>query len=76
MGKYKDGEFVAVFEGQQIDASFLKSLLEQEEIPVFLEDELMGSMYPSFVVGGVKVIIRKEDLDKAQPIIQKFSNNH
>ncbi|MDD5530091.1 MAG: DUF2007 domain-containing protein [bacterium] len=76
MKKSEGEEFVIIFEGQQMDAIFLKGLLEQEEIPVFLKDEIMGSMYPSFVVGGVKVIIRKEDLEKAQPIIREFSDNH
>jgi|WetSurMetagenome_2_1015567.scaffolds.fasta_scaffold1702634_1 hypothetical protein len=76
MEKSKGEEFVIIFEGQQMDASFLKSLLEQEEISVFLKDEIMGSLYPSFVVGGVKVIIRKEDLEKAGPIIREFSEKH
>ncbi|MFA5033712.1 MAG: DUF2007 domain-containing protein [bacterium] len=76
MEKSKGDEFVIIFEGEQMDASFLKGLLEQEGISVFLKDEIMGSLYPSFVVGGVKAIIKKEDLEKAQPIIKEFLNNH
>lgn len=68
-------DLVVAYAGTQADASFVKSLLEEDGIEAFLEDEIMGSIYPIATIGGVKVIIRKEDLDKAQSIIREFIPN-
>ena len=52
MENSKGEDLVVAYAGNQSDANFIKTLLEQNEIPVFLKDEIMGSIYPAFTVGG------------------------
>ena len=60
-----------VYAGSYVGANFLKGLLEDAGIRVFLwGDHISGS-----VVGprsGVQVAIATRDLDEAKPIVQQF----
>lgn len=72
----EEKELIVVYAGTTIDAGFVKSLLEADEIRAFLKDEIMGTLAPWYVaprgVGAVKVVIAKRDLDKAKAIVQKY----
>lgn len=67
---------VIVFEGNDWQASMVKSLLENAEIEVFLKDERMGVIAPWNVAGGgagsVKVIVSNVDLEKATEVVNDF----
>ena len=67
---------VIVFEGNDWQASMVKSLLENTEIEVFLKDERMGVIAPWNVAGGgagsVKVIVSNVDLEKATEVVNDF----
>lgn len=67
---------VIVFEGNDWEASMVKSLLENAEIEVFLKDERMGVLAPWNVAGGgagsVKVIVSNVDLVKAEEVVADF----
>ena len=69
-------ELVIVYAGTEIDAHFVKGLLEDAGITTFLKDEIMGTMAPWYVApggsGAVKVVIAKRDLDRAKPVVQEF----
>lgn len=72
----EEKEFIVVYAGTLTDAGFLKGLLEDAKITTFLKDEIIGTLAPWYVVpggaGAVKIVIAKEDLDRAKPIVQKF----
>ena len=42
----EEKELIVVYAGTQMDAGYLKSLLEDAGITAFLKDEMMGSMAP------------------------------
>jgi len=72
----KEEEFPIIFRGTQIDANFLKGILESEGIKVFLRDEFMASTNPWAVAPGamapVKLVVMKKDLEKAKEIVDEF----
>jgi hypothetical protein len=74
-----ESEFVEVYAGHIVDADFLKGLLEAEGIAVFLRNEAMGTIAPFYVeaagTGAVKVVIQRENLDIAEPIVREFVEN-
>ena len=69
-------ELVVVYSTNSIEAGFLKGLLEDSGITVFLKDEFMGSIAPWYVAPGgagpVKIVVPRTDLEKAIVIVQEF----
>ena len=67
---------VEVFAGSSIQAGFIKSVLEDNEIQVFLYNEFMGSIAPWRVEAGglnpVKVMVSSEDQVTALKVIEEF----
>jgi len=67
---------VEVFAGTPIDAGMIQSLLEQEGIEAFIENELMGSIAPWYVTpggsGAAKVVVAGQDYEKALQIIGDY----
>jgi hypothetical protein len=59
------------------DAHILRGLLEAEDIQVVIFDEYFSSLTPvdSVIAGGIKLLILDSDMDKAEPIIQKYYDN-
>ena len=67
---------VEVFEGNDWEASMVKSLLANAEIETFTRNERMGSLAPWDVSGGgagsVKVIVSNVDLTRAKEVVAEF----
>jgi len=67
---------VVVFEGNDWEASMVKSLLNNAEIEAFLKDERMGVLAPWNVTAGgagpVKVIVSNIDYDQALEVVAEF----
>lgn len=67
---------VVVFEGNDWEASMVKSLLNNAEIEAFLKDERMGVLAPWNVTAGgagpVKVIVSNIDYDAALEVVAEF----
>ncbi len=61
-----------VYVGSLVDASYIKGLLEEAEIKVFLQDEIIGTAIPwvDNAPAGVKVVVAKEDAERAKSIVQ------
>lgn len=67
---------VEVFDGNDWDASMVKSLLDNAEIEAFVKDEKMGVLAPWNVAGGgagsVKIFVSNVDLQKAKEVIEQY----
>ncbi len=70
---------VEVFAGSIFEAEILKSILADNEIESYLQDEYMGTIAPWNAVpggvGAVKVIVSSEDQQKTEPLVQQYINN-
>ena len=68
-----------VFSGTIWQAELVKSLLENEEIESFLNDEINGTMVPWVTSGGgagsVKVIVSNLDFQRARVIVDEYEKN-
>jgi hypothetical protein len=67
---------VIVYSGSIVDADLLRCLLDGEGIQSYLKDEMVGMVAPYVAgpggAGAVKVVIDKEDLERARPIVDDF----
>lgn len=72
-------EPVEVFAGTAMQASIVKSLLENAEIEAYLKDEFTGVLYPWHTtpggVGAVKVFVSSVDQEKARMVVDEYESN-
>jgi hypothetical protein len=70
---------VEVFAGTAVQATLVKSLLENAEIESYLKDEFTGVLYPWHSspggVGAVKVLVSSADQVKARIVVEEYENN-
>jgi hypothetical protein len=70
---------VEVFAGTLMQASMVKSLLENAEIEAFLKDEIIGSINPWHAApggaGAVKVFVSSVDIEIAKQIVAEYESN-
>ncbi len=70
---------VEVFAGTTVQASILKSLLENAEIDAYLKDEFSGTLYPWHTtpggIGAVKVFVSSVDFEKARMVVDDYESN-
>lgn len=61
-----------------LDAHMIRGFLESRGIPSQVVDENMVSLYPliSSAFGGVKLMVRRTDLDAAQSLVDEFEHHH
>jgi hypothetical protein len=59
------------------EADFFKSLLEAEGIEVFLPDEYTLGVDPGLApgFGGVRILVRREDLARAREVLESAANS-
>lgn len=59
-----------------VNAHIVKSKLESEGIPAFLQDEHINTLNPLFnvTVGGIKLKIRESDFDEAERILAEIES--
>jgi hypothetical protein len=76
MNAGKNAEPVEVFAGTAVQATMLKSLLENAEIEAFLKDEMVGGLAPWHSspggAGAVKVFVSSVDLEKAMKVVENY----
>ena len=75
----KENNPVEVFAGTAVQATLVKSLLENAEIDAYLKDEFTGVLYPWHTspggVGAVKVIVSGADYEKARLVVDDYEKN-
>jgi hypothetical protein len=68
--------WVIVYTGGAADTGVLRDLLEAGGIPVTLGDEVMGTMAPYMITGGmmaaIKVLVPEDRLDDARSIVARL----
>ncbi len=71
-------ELVAIYVGEQWQATIVKELLNDNGINAFIENELMGSIAPWQIAAGgmasVTVMIASSDYTLAKPLVDEFTN--
>ena len=71
-----DDEPVVVYTGPTVAAGFLKGLLDDAGLQVFIWGEgtraSWGSPLDPMQQYGAKVVVPRRDLEKAKPIVQQF----
>ena len=72
-------EPIEVFAGTAVQATIVKSLLENAEIEAYLKDEYTGTLYPWHTtpggVGAVKVYVSSVDEEKARIVVDEYESN-
>ena len=67
---------VEVYAGTAVQATLVKSLLENAEIEAYFKDEFTGILYPWHTspggVGAVKVIVSSTDHEKARIVVDEY----
>ena len=70
---------VEVFAGTVVQATLVKSLLENAEVEAYLKDEFSGTLYPWHTtpggIGAVKVFVSSVDLEKARIVVDEYESN-
>jgi len=76
MNKNQEIYPVEVFDGNDWEASLVKSLLDNAEIEAFVKDSRMGVLEPWVVAGGgagsVKIFVSNVDYEKAKEVVEQF----
>jgi hypothetical protein len=69
-------DITIVFEGNFVDANYIKSILEKNGISSLLKENLKGQLYPMYVAYGwimpVKIFVEKKNELKARDTIDKY----
>lgn len=79
MKKNRRVDPVEVFAGTAVQATLVKSLLENAEIEAYLKDEFTGILTPWHTapggVGAVKVFVSSEDYEKARIVVDEYESH-
>ena len=79
MKNHKENYPVEVYAGTAVQATMIKSLLENAEIAAYLKDEFTGVIAPWHSTpggaGAVKVFVSSEDSERAQVVVEDYERN-
>ena len=79
MNTDKENKPIEVFAGTAMQATMLKSLLENADIDAYLKDEFTGVLTPWNTspggVGAVRVLVSARDYEKAQLVVDEYERN-
>ncbi len=71
-----ESDFSMVFQGTLTDAQQVQNILEANDIDSFLQNANIGQLFPRYGGHGgvkpVKLLVRNEDTNKAQEVIQSY----
>ena len=71
-------EFIEVYSGTLWQSTAIKDLLEDNGIPAFIENQLMGIIDPSLITSGgvapVMLKVKYSDFERGKELIDEFNN--
>jgi len=71
-----DIKAIEVFAGTSWEAGLVKSLLENAEIEVFVQDEIRGTLAPWHTsaggTGSVRLVVSSENEEKAREVVNQY----
>lgn len=71
-----ESDFSMVFQGSLTEIQQVQNILQANDIDSFLQNANIGQLFPHYGGHGgvkpVKLLVRKEDINKAQEIIQSY----
>lgn len=77
MTQESDLDPVEVFSGTSWEAGMLMSLLKDNEIEAYFQDDNLGSVVPWLSVrgesGAIKVVVAAKDYEQAMTVVKEFS---
>jgi len=77
MTQESDLDPVEVFAGTSWEAGMLMSLLKDNELEAYFQDDNVGSVVPWLSVrgepGAIKVVVAAKDYEKAMEVVKEFS---
>jgi hypothetical protein len=75
-----DIQLMEVFSGDLWKATMIKNILDDNNIQVYLQNQLMGVIEPWVVSPGgfqpVKVVVSSADYDKALALVEEYNNSN
>lgn len=78
MSDMNESDPVVVWSGNIWEAGILKSLIEDEDIPVFMKDEIIGTLAPWWTApggaGSISLVVSKRDEERVRSIIKEFEH--
>ena len=79
MREKNENDPVEIFAGTSLQASMIKSVLENAEIEAFLKDDIVGTLNPWWTdpggAGSVKVLVALFNYEKAKGIVDEYIRN-
>ncbi|GET21526.1 hypothetical protein JCM18694_17720 [Prolixibacter denitrificans] len=71
-----DIKAVEVFAGTSWESGLVKSLLENAEIEVFVQDEIQGNLVPWYTSPGgtssIRLVVSSENEEKAREVVNQY----
>ncbi len=78
MHKSKHTSSELVFTGHAWEAEMVRTVLENEGIQAFINNEHIGTLLPFYStpgMGAVRVVVSAEDAEKARQFVAEFEKN-
>ncbi len=78
MKKNNKNQPVVIFTGHAWESEMLVNILEGEGIKAFINNEVVGTLFPFYStpgMGAVKVVVSQNDAEKAKPLVEDFEKN-
>ena len=68
---------VEVFIGDSFNANMVKNILENENIPALIYNEIIGTILPvySSPLNAIKVMVPREKFEMAKTIVKNYNDN-
>ena len=71
--------FESVFIGTDIEANYIATMLQDEDIPCFVRNNFQASLTIGWVDGNAdqstELLVNAEDFEKAKKIVDSYQNN-
>jgi hypothetical protein len=74
-----ENKVVEIFSGELWQATMIKNILEDNDIPAYLNNEYLGSVAPYLIDAGgmphVTVVVNSDQQEAALKLVEEFNNS-